>query len=1618
MAEIASSSPETAPEVDETEAVENPTGESGVGTDEAIEIPSEDRSSSIQPAAGKRFLGGQSSASQYRAGFPSWFKLLLLGIATLLSLAAFLVVANFSLAESSEKAWLTALVETEYLSPAIPPLEMAHQDAKLIRSAIGTSMRGFEVADSSTEENQDAAVKRFFDHQLANIDGTTCVVYVAAHAVSDERTGYILYNDSHPSKPETGYPIRRLLDALVQCPAKNKLLVLDVCRLDHNLRLGMLGNDFVFHLKREFENLRHQLVTDGVSDNQNLWILSSCDDGQIALSSPTLGASPFALAVAYGLRGGSEVDAVSNQTRKQDGRISAAELANYVMRSVSSWSLEHRDAEQTPFVLSLGSDFPLANVDRSVTISNFIQEAGQTHSSETDENSTAPSVTNSQSNPTDEKAEEKSEAADESVAKTDSPTEPAAQESPAAADPTVESLVAEIAEQWRQGRELLRGRELLSRPLQWSLLVQSLNRAEGALFSDDPSEVLSVLQNEIPKRLKYLDHRVREQTNEKWSLSFVDGEQSKWRELIANAVAKPSAANLSSLRDGELIEAGFILSLAQECQTNGVWHDPKLIRLALETRTRGELAAIRQHPYLLPFARAEIEVGDQLRRRAEIDLVIGRSDRAEQGLRAAQTHYDRACEQIESAMQRLGQVQRMTVNLTSVMEWIGNAPHWGTRKSHDLELFNQFVRELTNFTHDPTTASLEAVADTATNLKRRGSRYAEDALQPTEWARSHAALALPFLQPELRAQLLHALLAQPAPLQLKTDFRMHVRSGPQRPAMPYPLADVFSLLLAEQDLNIDGAKLISQLRSIGPVTNRQPVMWQTMAANDRMRQDRAIAARDIRHYFSQMRNTSIQDVNQGTWWQRWVRLLMLSDWRAIRFLNEDPRDVAMNDLVTEAKTNYLKWTIGRLYSDSMELPGFCYGRPIAELSDRVREQDADFRTPKQADCFAVVGDMNVSLSPGESKVVPLTIKTLRRLSTEETPRLVLERTSGGKAFRFALDEVEDVDGQLSVKLEAPFVSHEQRQAWLKLTLGEEISTAAPPELAVRVELASGQVDWLPVPLNFVPTPVKPAELILGWDDSRAENGRIDLFPNQQVPLNLAVRKNSTAELALQLEFLGSEQPQIIPLVLRAEQTGELPVPVPTDLALPLDQTLVVRLRQGETVLDERELEVALLDLQSAFHREVRYDPQMARAIVQVKRVRQSDAATPVPFELQLLPDRASRGKLAGVLPISTDTLQLDAIVPGGQNEEFRTILTGAGVPRIFRDQLGLTRLVGQAVRQLHLELLTPQPEAKMHYRAEGLRISVVAQLDGPRDIQYEIGLDLNRNGELEGFERQHRKQYWNGREAGLKLVATVKPPALYVESNVSDITVDIDASGASGRQTIIARAIAGSQETTAQLPIFLLASVPPIEVLAPSTGAKVSWGEPVTILLKGGPETAAAIDRIAFAFDINENGAVDDGETVTPLGIPKPKAVRFGRDSRIAVQLPTKGLPAGPVTLLVQASVDLLPDHSVATKPSKKSAQAKNSLSGPLLFHRLFLATEGEITGQVVTPDGLPRRGAVVTLIGIDQQVSGPRGEFTFQDVPAGKYKIVARTSQRTGSGFVTVKPGQASNLEIKIAVQ
>ncbi|MFL5329489.1 MAG: caspase domain-containing protein [Gemmataceae bacterium] len=221
-----------------------------------------------------------------------------------------------------------------------PPVPYAMADAHRLEQHFDESAR--EVAATSREEVRYAEILK----SLAARGDRPLVLHVTGLAVANGDIVYLLGARANPGEINgSWHPIEELLDAVRKCPAKNKLLILDVTRPVADPSCGVLA-------ERASALLQSQL--DKVKDDSSLAVLVSAGAGETSQVFDEEGATAFAYFIDQGLAGAAEGMADSTH----DGRIRVSELGRYVQDRVKRWSYFARGARQTPYLVGR-ADFRL-----------------------------------------------------------------------------------------------------------------------------------------------------------------------------------------------------------------------------------------------------------------------------------------------------------------------------------------------------------------------------------------------------------------------------------------------------------------------------------------------------------------------------------------------------------------------------------------------------------------------------------------------------------------------------------------------------------------------------------------------------------------------------------------------------------------------------------------------------------------------------------------------------------------------------------------------------------------------------------------------------------------------------------------------------------------------------------------------------------------------------------------------------------------------------------------------------------------------------------------------------------------------------------------------------------
>jgi hypothetical protein len=179
------------------------------------------------------------------------------------------------------------------------------------------------------------------------------VIYLCGFAAHDEGVSYLLPGDARLGDRRTWVPLREVLGHVRACPARHKLLLLDIMQPFTDPRVGRLTDDAAEHSRHELEQ--------AIQDDPRLTILCACSPGQVSLTAEVLGQTVFGYYVARGL--GGEADGWGPRGRA-NRRVSVQELAAFVAVHVDHWAVHARGARQTPQLLTATEgDFELTSTE-------------------------------------------------------------------------------------------------------------------------------------------------------------------------------------------------------------------------------------------------------------------------------------------------------------------------------------------------------------------------------------------------------------------------------------------------------------------------------------------------------------------------------------------------------------------------------------------------------------------------------------------------------------------------------------------------------------------------------------------------------------------------------------------------------------------------------------------------------------------------------------------------------------------------------------------------------------------------------------------------------------------------------------------------------------------------------------------------------------------------------------------------------------------------------------------------------------------------------------------------------------------------------------------------------
>jgi hypothetical protein len=347
---------------------------------------------------------------------------------------------------------------------------------------------------------------------------------------------------------------------------------------------------------------------------------------------------------------------------------------------------------------------------------------------------------------------------------------------------------------------------------------------------------------------------------------------------------------------------------------------------------------------------------------------------------------------------------------------------------------------------------------------------------------------------------------------------------------------------------------------------------------------------------------------------------------------------------------------------------------------------------------------------------------------------------------------------------------------------------------------------------------------------------------------------------------------------------------------------------------------------------------------------------------------------------------------------------------VYRVNCGETRSNIPAVDDLRaISVLAPANDQA--YRAPTDTIPVRFEVDA-RDDSFdqdtnfiEVGIDENRDREL---AKENALRFFNNRQSDVLIKSVTTAGIIRLATKVDDFTVELPSQGLSNARVGVLGMLHLDGDIVLSRPLdILLDETPP--TISDIRAEANELGKPVRVSARVADDESD-VDFVEFGFDPEGKGEL--AKQPPPLrGLQDKSAPGTWKAS-----LPTDGLTDGTCTLLVRATNKV----GIATKfePIEVSITAPPKPPAPDGPEK----TTSTVTGRLVLNDD-PMPGIKVTLLGANEFTretqTNPRGEFRFEKIPAGKYRLqtktIAKNKERTASADVEVIPPKPAAKDLKL---
>ena len=666
-----------------------------------------------------------------------------------------------------------------------------------------------------------------------------------------------------------------------------------------------------------------------------------------------------------------------------------------------------------------------------------------------------------------------------------------------------------------------------------------------------------------------------------------------------------------------------------------------------------------------------------------------------------------------------------------------------------------------------------------------------------------------------------------------------------------------------------------------------------------------------------------------------------------------------------------------------------------------------------------------SLELSAGRTVPIHLNITRLAPAPRPSHLVVRVATEGYVARY------DVQITLPLPEAVQLIVTGTPASWTPVPGGVMLHPFANRRTEYALQLASGTGDERTVDVQLLPLlaapPVSFPSATLSPEDSQQLRSGLELGPLIAEAKGLVLSADGRPQKVV---LVAPAPPPPPPMAEKKEGAAPAVVAPPSDKPppTPLDHGLLL------VITDTKDQRQIFKHLAATPQR----PPRFVRPRVRYSAARERIEVTVAAVEPSLLPPGGVRisGEIVEILPVDAER-QLDGTLTAAQPAELFVEVPSAagrvatlrlavdGYPRAFLyrvpcsgDAVDLpedTDTVAVRVIALPKGTVYKPPVATIPVQ---LQIDAPAAAAGNPPLRAEVGIDRNRDRELEGDEVV---VLTTDRHVSATLAGISPQGQLLIEAKVADPTIEIPAASlGSGRVNVIARAAVGDNVAWSQPIEIVIDSRPPkVSAIELQSGRVSVIGADVALSALADDAQLSGIAKVEALFDKARSGKFP------PESPPFPGAVQD--DGRWHVKLPTAGLASGTYNILVRAtdradnvseiartSVQVLTEAEAAD-----AAKAKNlaDITGVVLYGE---EPQAGITVTLLPDAGMPPATPPKGKSKLDpkqilaQTTTKSDGSFTFPKIAPGKYTVMTEGLIRNKNRQATAQVSFETSKELQ----